>query len=44
MKKNSEITEDDLKGFEKDLQKVTDKAVDDVDAAVVAKEKEIMTV
>ncbi|MGN0637986.1 MAG: ribosome recycling factor [Huintestinicola sp.] len=44
MKKNSEITEDDMKGLEKDLQKVTDKAVEDVDAAVAVKEKEIMTV
>lgn len=44
MKKNSEITEDDVKSLEKDLQKVTDKAVADVDAAVAVKEKEIMTV
>lgn len=44
MKKNSEITEDDLKGLEKDLQKVTDKAVDEIDASVADKEKEIMTV
>ncbi len=44
MKKNSEITEDDMKSLEKDLQKVTDKAVEAVDAAVADKEKEIMTV
>ena len=44
MKKNSEITEDDMKSIEKDLQKVTDKAVDDIDAIVADKEKEIMTV
>ena len=44
MKKNSEITEDDMKSIEKDLQKVTDKAVDDIDAVVADKEKEIMTV
>lgn len=44
MKKNSEITEDDMKTLEKELQKVTDKAVDDVDAAAAEKEKEIMTV
>ncbi|MGN0642154.1 MAG: ribosome recycling factor [Huintestinicola sp.] len=44
MKKNSEITEDDVKSLEKELQKVTDKAVADVDAAVAVKEKEIMTV
>ncbi len=44
MKKNSEITEDDLKIFEKDLQKVTDKAVEDIDKIIADKEKEIMTV
>ena len=44
MKKNSEITEDDMKSIEKDLQKVTDKAVDNIDAVVADKEKEIMTV
>ncbi len=44
LKKSSEITEDDMKTFEKELQKVTDKAIDDVDAEVALKEKEIMTV
>lgn len=44
MKKNSEITEDDMKAFEKELQKVTDKAVEDIEAAVAVKEKEVMTV
>lgn len=44
MKKNSEITEDDLKTIEKDLQKVTDKAVEDIDKLIADKEKEIMTV
>ena len=44
MKKNSEITEDDVKDLEKDLQKVTDKAIESVDKEVAAKEKEIMTV
>ncbi len=43
-KKNGEITEDDVKNLEKDIQKVTDKAVADIDAAVSAKEQEIMTV
>ena len=33
-----------MKSIEKDLQKVTDKAVDDIDAVVADKEKEIMTV
>lgn len=44
MKKNNEITEDDVKGLEKDLQKVTDKAIEEIDGEVAAKEKEIMTV
>ena len=44
MKKNNEITEDDLKNCEKDVQKLTDKYCDEMDAASSAKEKEIMTV
>ncbi len=44
MKKNSEITEDDLKNCEKDIQKLTDKYCAETDAAAAAKEKEIMTV
>lgn len=44
MKKNSEITEDDLKDGEKKVQDVTDKYCADVDKAVADKEKEIMTV
>jgi ribosome recycling factor len=44
MKKNSEITEDDVKDLEKDLQKVTDKSIEAVEKEVAAKEKEIMTV
>lgn len=44
MKKNSEITEDDLKNCEKEVQKLTDKYCDEMDAASSAKEKEIMTV
>ena len=44
MKKNREITEDDLKNCEKDGQKLTDKYCDEMDAACSAKEKEIMTV
>ena len=44
MKKNNEITEDDLKNGEKDVQKLTDKYCDEMDAASSAKEKEIMTV
>ena len=42
MKKKSEITEDDQKTAEKDLQKVTDDYVKQVDALVAKKEKELM--
>ena len=44
MKKNSEITEDDQKKAEEDIQKLTDNAIKDVDAIYAAKEKEIMEV
>lgn len=44
MKKNGDLTEDDLKIFDKDIQKLTDKYIESVDRAVAAKEKEIMTV
>lgn len=44
MKKNNEITEDDMKGYEKDVQKLTDKFCDDVDAVIANKEKEIMSI
>ena len=44
MKKNSEITEDDMKDGEKKVQDLTDKFCAEVDKAVSAKEKEIMTV
>ena len=44
MKKNAEITEDDLKDCEKKVQDLTDKFCADVDKAVADKEKEIMTV
>lgn len=44
MKKNSEITEDDMKNCEKDIQKLTDSYCDKVDAAGKEKEKEIMTI
>lgn len=41
MKKKSEITEDDLKGIEKEIQDLTDKRVKEVDAMVSKKEKEL---
>ncbi|MBO7288629.1 MAG: ribosome recycling factor, partial [Clostridia bacterium] len=43
-KKNGEITEDDLKGIETDVQKITDKFIKDIDDTVAKKEKEIMEV
>jgi ribosome recycling factor len=43
-KKNSEITEDDLKVAETDIQKMTDKYIAEVDKVVEIKEKEIMEV
>lgn len=44
MKKNSELTEDDVKIFDKDIQKLTDKYIESIEDSVSAKEKEIMTV
>jgi len=44
MKKNSEITEDDLKIAEKDIQKLTDDMCKEVDKLLAAKEKELMAV
>ncbi|NLH97755.1 MAG: ribosome recycling factor [Clostridiaceae bacterium] len=43
-KKNGEITEDDLKVAENDVQKLTDKYIEEVDKLVEIKEKEIMEV
>lgn len=44
MKKNNEITEDDMKDLEKDMQKVTDAHIKQVDQIFADKEKEIMQV
>ena len=44
MKKASEITEDDQHQAEDDIQKITDKAIKEVDQICAAKEKEIMEV
>ena len=44
LKKASEITEDDQREAETEAQKITDKAIKDVDAVCAAKEKEIMEV
>lgn len=43
-KKAGEITEDDVKTYEKDIQNITDKYVKDVDTISAKKEKEIMEV
>jgi ribosome recycling factor len=42
--KKSEITEDDLRIVERDIQELTDKAVKDIDALASKKEKELMEV
>ena len=44
MKKDSEITEDEQKKAEKDLQDMLDKNIKKVDAAYAAKEKELMAI
>ena len=44
MKKKSEITEDDLKGLEKEIQDATDKSIKKIEELTAAKEKEVMTV
>lgn len=43
-KKDNEITEDDLKGLEEKIQKLTDKFVKQIDEIIAAKEKEILEV
>ena len=43
-KKNSEITEDDLKEIEKDIQNLTDQYSKEIDTILAKKEKEIMEV
>ena len=44
MEKKSEITEDDMKDLEKELQKVTDKRIKEIDELTAAKEAELMAV
>ena len=43
-KKNSELTEDDLKNLEKELQELTDKRCKEIDDLTAKKEKELMAV
>ena len=42
LKKNGEITEDDVANGEKKIQTVTDKFIAQIDGVIAAKEKEIM--
>ena len=42
LKKDSTITEDDQRKAEEDAQKLTDKAIKEVDAICAAKEKELL--
>ena len=44
MKKESEITEDDLKDAEKDMQNITDKFCKEIDTLADKKDKEIMEI
>ena len=44
MQKDSEITEDELKTAEEDVQKITDKNVNEIDKIHENKEKEIMSI
>lgn len=44
LQKNGEITEDALKGYTEDVQKLTDKKIKEVDATADEKEKDIMSI
>jgi ribosome recycling factor len=44
MKKKSELTEDDLKDVEKELQKLTDDYIKEIDKVTEAKEKELLEI
>ncbi len=44
MKKSSEITEDDLKDGENELQKITDKFIKEIDDVAAKKQKEVMEI
>lgn len=43
-KKKGDITEDDVKDLEKDIQKLTDNYIKDIDSVIASKEKEILEV
>ena len=42
--KKGDMTEDDLKNYEKDLQKLTDDYIKEVDKLIEAKEKELFEI
>ena len=44
LKKDSKITEDDLKDLEKEIQDITDKRIKEIDSTVAEKEKEILEI
>lgn len=44
LQKDGEMTEDDLKNAENQIQKLTDKKIEQIDSILAAKEKDIMTV
>ncbi|HIV11291.1 MAG TPA: ribosome recycling factor [Candidatus Faeciplasma avium] len=44
LKKDGEVTEDDVKKFDKDIQNLTDKYISMVDSAVSDKEREILSI
>ena len=44
LEKAKEVSEDDSRGAEKDIQKITDKYIEAIDKVVAEKEKEVMTV
>lgn len=44
MQKDGELTEDDLKKAQDEVQKLTDKYIQKIDDLVAAKEKELMEV
>lgn len=44
LKKDSLITEDDLKKYEEEIQKITDKFIKNIDDIIINKEKDIMLI
>ena len=44
MKKDNDISEDEVKDSEDDIQKVTDTYVKEVESIIISKEKEIMSI